>query len=64
MKIKRLRADRGITQAILAKKVKISRVHLANLESPETAPHHRTPSIALLERIAKALGVPVTELLE
>ena len=64
MKIKRLRVQREMTQAVLAKKVRISRVHLANLESADHAPHHRTPSLAVLERLAKALGVPVTELLE
>jgi transcriptional regulator with XRE-family HTH domain len=64
MKIKHLRMERGLTQAALAKKLRISRVHVANLESPDGAPHHRTPSLDLLERLAKALGVPVTELLE
>jgi transcriptional regulator with XRE-family HTH domain len=52
-----------MTQAALAKRAKISRVHLANVESADKAPHHRSPSLAALERIAKALGVPVTELL-
>jgi transcriptional regulator with XRE-family HTH domain len=64
MKIKRLREERELTQAVLARKVRISRVHLANLESPDKAPHHRTPSLAVLDRLAKALGVPVTDLLE
>lgn len=64
MKIKRLREDRGFTQATLAQKVRVSRVHLANIESADKAPHHRAPSLALLDRLAKALGVPVTELLE
>lgn len=64
MKIKRLRIDNELTQAALAKKARISRVHLANIESADNAPHHRTPSLAVLERLARALGVPVTELLE
>jgi transcriptional regulator with XRE-family HTH domain len=64
MKIKRARLKAGFTQAALAKKLKISRVHLANLESPDDAKHHRWPSLSLLERLSKALGVPVTELLE
>jgi transcriptional regulator with XRE-family HTH domain len=64
MKIKRLRIERELTQAALAKKAKISRVHLANIESADSAPHHRTPSLAVLERLARTLGVPVTELLE
>jgi transcriptional regulator with XRE-family HTH domain len=64
MRIKGLRVKNKMTQESLAKKVKISRVHLANIESPDNAPHHRAPSLAVLERLAKALGVPVTELLE
>ena len=64
MRIKRARLDKGFTQAKLAKRLRISRVHLANLESPDNAKHHRSPSLALLERISRALGVPVTELLE
>ena len=64
VRIKKLRTDRGLTQAALAEKVRISRVHLANIESPDRAAHHRTPSLATLERLARALGVPVTDLLE
>jgi transcriptional regulator with XRE-family HTH domain len=63
-KVKRLRVERELTQDALAKKVRISRVHLANIESADNAPHHRSPSLAVLERLAKALGVPVMELLE
>ena len=64
MKIKRLRVERDMTQEALATKARISRVHLANIESRDTAPHHRTPSLAVLERLARAFGVPVAELLE
>jgi transcriptional regulator with XRE-family HTH domain len=38
-------------------------VHLANIESRDRAAHHRTPSLATLERLARALGVSVAELL-
>jgi len=64
VRIKRLREERGLTQDQLARKVKVTRVHLANIESADTATHHRTPSLALLDRLAKALGVSVGELLE
>lgn len=64
MKIKSVRTEKGLTQAVLAKKARISRVHLANVESADNAPHHRSPSLAVLERLARALGVPVTALLE
>jgi len=64
MKIKRLRVEREMTQAVLARKARISRVHLANIESADDAAHHRSPSLAVLERLARALGGPATELLE
>jgi len=63
MKIKRLRIKKGMKQAALAKKARISRVHLANIESPDAAPHHRTPSLAVLERLAHHLGVDPGKLL-
>jgi transcriptional regulator with XRE-family HTH domain len=58
MTIKRLREDRNLTQAALASKAKVHRVYVAQIEA-----RTKTPSLAVLERIAKALGVPVTELL-
>jgi hypothetical protein len=50
-----------MTQDTLGRKARIS---LANRESRETAPHHRTLSLAVLGRLTRALGAPVTELLE
>jgi len=61
MKVKRLRAARGWTQAELAKRAKVARVSIARLE---TSPKSRRPELRTIERLAKALGVPVTELLE
>ena len=58
MTIKRLRDDRNLTQADLARKAKVHRVYVAQIEA-----RTKTPSLAVLERIAKALRVPVTELL-
>jgi transcriptional regulator with XRE-family HTH domain len=40
----------------------VSRVHLANVESDDAAAHHRTPSLALLGKLAEALKVSVAEL--
>jgi transcriptional regulator with XRE-family HTH domain len=54
-----LRHARGLTQEQLAKRAKVSRGYLADLE----AGHRKNPSVPVLRRLAKALGVPVTELL-
>jgi transcriptional regulator with XRE-family HTH domain len=59
MTIKRLREQRGLTQEALAKKAHIHRVYVAQIEGQT-----KVPSLATLEKLAKALGVPVTELLE
>ncbi len=47
-----------LTQAALAKKVGVHQVTIARLETGA-----RRPSMRLLQRLAKALRVPVTELL-
>jgi transcriptional regulator with XRE-family HTH domain len=55
-----LREKKGLTQAQLAKRAKVSRGYLADLE----AGHRANPSVPTLRRIATALGVPVTRLVE
>lgn len=57
MKITKLRGK--MTQEELAKRAKVSRGYLASLE----AGHKRNPSLAILQRLAKALGVPIAKLL-
>ena len=57
-KLKRLRLQRGLTQAELAKRSKLHRIYVAQIEG-ET----KTPSLRALERIAKALRVKLTDLL-
>ena len=59
MTIKRLRERRGLTQAALAKRAGVHRVYLAQIETQT-----KVPSIATLEKIAKALNVKVGRLLE
>jgi transcriptional regulator with XRE-family HTH domain len=59
MRLKKLRETRGLTQADLAKRARLHRVYVAQIEGQT-----KVPSIAALERLAKALGVPVTKLLE
>jgi transcriptional regulator with XRE-family HTH domain len=58
--LRELRESKGWTQEELAKRAKITRSHLSLLE----AGHRRNPSLEVLKRLARALGVPVTELLE
>ena len=56
--IKRERDRKGWTQEELARKVPIHRVYLAQIESAA-----KVPSIATLEKIAKALRVNIAKLL-
>jgi transcriptional regulator with XRE-family HTH domain len=58
--VKELRAKRGLSQRELAKMVGISDVYITLLETGQ----RKNPSLAILKKIAKALGVPVTTLLE
>ena len=58
--LRQLRAAQKMTQEELAKRAKITRSHLSLLE----ADHRKNPSLNVLKRLARALGVPVTELLE
>jgi DNA-binding XRE family transcriptional regulator len=57
--IKQLRQAKGLTQAELAKKAQVTRPYITMLESGVK----KTPSLPMLQRLAKALGVPVTALL-
>jgi transcriptional regulator with XRE-family HTH domain len=56
--LKRLRTERNLSQRVLATKAKISRGYLVRLEAAE-----QHPTLGVLEALAKAFGVPVTELL-
>jgi transcriptional regulator with XRE-family HTH domain len=53
------REEKGLTQLELARRAKVTNVYLSLLESGKK----KNPSLDVLKRIAKALGVPVTELL-
>ena len=57
--LRQLREDRKLTQEELAKRAKITRSHLSLLE----AGYRKNPSLDVLKRLARALGVPVTGLL-
>jgi transcriptional regulator with XRE-family HTH domain len=64
MRIKAMRQERGLTQVGLAKKAKINPIYLAQIEGSAKNSPTRTPSLPMLERLAKALKVKVGELLE
>jgi transcriptional regulator with XRE-family HTH domain len=59
MRLKKIRAQRGLTQEGLADKAGVSRQYLSRLE---TGRHD--PSLSTLVKLAKALKVKVTDLLE
>jgi transcriptional regulator with XRE-family HTH domain len=58
MKLRKLRTEKGISQTALAKKARISREHLNRLEAGCF-----DPAVGVVQRLAKALGVPLMELL-
>jgi len=58
--IRRAREQQGLGQAELAKRAKVAQGYISDLESSVK----KNPGIGVLKRLAKALGVPVTALLE
>jgi transcriptional regulator with XRE-family HTH domain len=56
----RLRQERALTQEQVAKRALVTRFYISQLETGL----RKSPSLAVLKRLAKALGVPVTALLE
>jgi transcriptional regulator with XRE-family HTH domain len=58
-RLRMIRQRRELSQRELAAKAKISRGYLIRLEAGE-----QDPTLGVIERLAKALGVPVTALLE
>jgi transcriptional regulator with XRE-family HTH domain len=60
MNVKRLRAQRDLTQAELAKRVKVSQAFIAQLETGKET----NPTLDTVRKLAKALKVTVAELVE
>jgi transcriptional regulator with XRE-family HTH domain len=58
-RVKRVREARGLTQVALAKRARVTQGFVSKVE----AGVQRDPGVAVLQRLAKALGVPVTALL-
>ena len=59
MSIRRARKAKKLSQYALAKEAKVSREYIRRLEAGKS-----DPTVGMLQRLARALGVPVTELLE
>ncbi len=60
MKIKRLRKKQGLTQEQLAKKAGLHLVTVGRIESGM----RKNPDLLTRKKLAKALGVDITELLD
>ena len=58
--VTKLREGQGLTPRDLAKKAKVTAAYVAMIETGV----RKNPSLVILRRLAKALGVPVTALLE
>jgi transcriptional regulator with XRE-family HTH domain len=58
--LKRLREAQRISQKALGARAKVTDAYVAQLETGV----RKNPSLDVLRRLAKALGVPVTELLK
>jgi transcriptional regulator with XRE-family HTH domain len=60
VRLRMWRRERGLTQEELAKKVRVTRFYISQLETGL----RDNPSLPVLRRLAKALGVSMGELLE
>jgi len=58
-RLKRLRVGKDMSQAALAKRAGLTREYVNKLEAGK-----QDPSLTTISALAKALGVPVTALLE
>jgi transcriptional regulator with XRE-family HTH domain len=57
--IRRLRLERGLTQEELAARIRITRNYVGMIERQESS-----PTVEVLERIAKALGIEPARLFD
>jgi transcriptional regulator with XRE-family HTH domain len=62
-RIKRYREDREITPSELAERAGVAKSYLSTLEHDEQGTNERRPSADTLYRIAKVLGVAMSDLL-
>lgn len=57
--IKRIRFTKDMTQGDLCRKLEVDRAYMSNIESGK-----KNPTLSTIERIAKALGVSIEELIK
>jgi transcriptional regulator with XRE-family HTH domain len=57
--LRRLREGKGMSQLQLAKQAKVAQAYISEMEAGDK----KNPGIETLRKLAKALGVPVAELL-
>jgi len=57
--MKRIRTEKEMTQGDVCRKIGADRAYISNIESGKT-----NPTLATISRLAKALEVPVDELLK
>jgi putative transcriptional regulator len=58
-RLRKLRTDKGLSQAALAKRARLTREYVNKIEAGRY-----DPPLSTITALARALGVPVTELLE
>ena len=58
LKIRSFRTELSMTQAQFAKKLKVDTAHLSNLENG-----NKNPTIDTIEKMAKALGASIEEII-
>lgn len=57
--LKRIRTEKGISQGDIVRALKMDRAFVSNIENGKT-----NPTLATIAKLAKALGVPVGELMK
>lgn len=57
--LKRLRIEKGISQGDIARKLDVSRSFISNIENGKT-----NPTLTTIAKLAKAISVPIDELMK
>ncbi len=57
--MKRIRLEKGMTQGDICRKLGLDRAYISNLESG-----NKNPTLATIEKLAKALGVLASDLVK